>query len=114
MAGASMNITTGTTASESVTERGAMIGAAAAWEIGGDQKRGTLRHAGAAGDSFKLVYGDGPGDYAVLTVDQARAAVAAAIVAAGEEADQVEATAGAESEAVCPRAVSARPPTPGQ
>ena len=64
------------------TERDCMIGSPTVWEIGGDQKRGTLRHAGAAGDSFKLVYGDGAGDYAVLTVDQAREAVAAAIVAA--------------------------------
>ena len=31
-------------------------------EIGGDQKHGTLPHAGAAGDSLTLVYGDGPRD----------------------------------------------------
>ena len=50
-----------------------MLGMRAVWVVGGDQKRGTLRHAGAAGDSFKLVYGDGARDYAVLTVEQARA-----------------------------------------
>ena len=29
-----------------------------------------MRHAGAAGDRFKLVYGGGPNDYAVLTVER--------------------------------------------